>query len=115
MAKKEVKRSQKKAQKIADKITPIFAVIEMLTDEDIDYLKDTARLITEEISKRQSVMGVLIDYDKAETANAMGEQALDRVTGLILIWAAMRRKPEIIREYRKKATASANIEKMFGL
>ena len=42
---KEVARSKEKAQEVADKITPIFSLIEELNDEDIEYLKDTTKII----------------------------------------------------------------------
>ena len=42
VVKAEPIRTKEKSQEIADKITPIFEVIEQLTEEDIEYLKDTA-------------------------------------------------------------------------
>ena len=113
--KKEVVRTREKAQEVADKITPIFQVIGLLSAEDIEYLKDTAKIIRQEVRSRAAVAGILIPLEKSEMAAATGEQAVDRITGLILIWSAIRRLPEIEREYRRVAEQSAAIEKMFGL
>ena len=112
---KEIKRSREKAEIVANKITPIFEVIGLLTEEDIDYLKDTARQMQEEKSTRDAVAGILVPLEKADMASALADQATDRITGLVLIWAAMKRQPEIINKYREKAMQSREIEKMFGL
>ena len=110
-----IKRSEEKAQEVAEKIEIIFQQIGFLSEDDVEYLKDTARLIREEQSKRQAVAGILVPLEKAEMANALGEQASDRITGLVLIWSAMKQQPKILAEYREKASQSAEIEKMFGL
>lgn len=112
---REIKRTKEKAQEVADKITPIFGVIELLSEEDIEYLKDTAKQIREENSKREAVAGILIDLDKADTQNALGQQATERITGLILIWSAIHSKKDIMKEYHRKAMQTREIEQMFGL
>lgn len=112
---KTTRRSREQAQIVADKITPIFHQIEFLTDEDIEYLKDTARLIENENSTRSAVAGILIPLEKADAANSLGTLALERITGLVLIWSAIRSKPAVVEEYYEKAIQAKAIEKMFGV
>ena len=113
--KEEVVFSRKESQEIADKIETVFTLVALLTERDISYLKEAAKKIGNEMSHRNAVAGILIPLEKSDMANALGEQALDRITGLSLIWAAIKRQPQIVREYSTRVERAREIEGMFGL
>ena len=58
--------TKKEAQKVADKITPIFELILDLTDRDIEILRETKKGIREEVSKLSAVAGILVDLNKSD-------------------------------------------------
>jgi len=108
-------RSKEKSQEVADKITPIFDLIVELTDEDIDYLKETAKMIEEENSKLSAVAGVMVDYDKAEAKEKAGELGISRIQGLILIWSAIKGLEGVRQKLLKAQIAQKSIDQMFNL
>lgn len=112
---KKIERTNKRAEEVVAKISPIFDMVNILNEEDIDYLQDTARIIEQENSKRQAVAGILIPLEKAEAKNALGDQAIERITGLILIWSALKKHPEIMRAYYEKARKAKEIEEIFDI
>lgn len=110
-----MERSLENSQLVADKMTPIFDLIKELTEDEIEYLKETALTIEEENSTRMAVAGTLIPLEKAEVMNELGGQAMERITGIILIWSAIQEQPKIMRRYMEKAREARAIEQMFGL
>lgn len=111
----EIVFTREESQRIADKVELVFEQVGILTDRDIAYLKQAAKKIGDEMSSRQAVAGILIPLEKADMADALGEQALDRIAGLSLIWAAIKRQPKILQEYAERVSRARDVEKMFGL
>jgi hypothetical protein len=110
-----MERTKEKAQEVANKMTPIFELVALLSEEDIEYLKDTAKLIEDENSRLQSIAGILVPLNKANAKEKSGELAINRIQGLLLIWGAIKGREKVVADFIKEETAGREIEKMFGL
>lgn len=115
MSKPSKKITKAQSEKIAKKITAVFNLIQGLTQEDIDYLTATAKIISDENSTLQTIGGLLVDYDKAETKQKLGKQAQNRIQGLVMIWNALKETPKIQFNQLKHNLKKQHIDKMFGL
>jgi len=108
-------RSKEKAQGVADKVTPIFDLVGELTSEDIDYLEETSNLIQKDIVNLEAVAGVLVSLDKAEAKIIAGKAGIDRIEGIKLIWEALKKREEALKDFVTKKDMQKDIEKLFNL
>ena len=90
-------------------------MISALTEEEIGYLRDTKKLIQGETSNLRAVQGIMVDFNKAEAKMKLGNQASNRIDGIIKIWNALEKTPEIQGEYIRKQISQKQVESLFGL
>ena len=109
------KFNKQKSEAIAEKITKIFNLIEKLSEEEIGYLEGAKDRIKEESAKLQAVGGILVNIDKADVMEKLGTQARNRVTGIIMIWNAIKETPKIREQHFDKKAKQKEIDSMFGL
>jgi len=113
--KTRVKHSKKKAGEIAKKLDDIFDLVDLLSEEDIDYLRDVKDEIQDANSSLQAVGGILTPLNQSTVKIKMGKQAMNRIDGLIMIIDAIGSNKKIKEDYVKEEMAQKNINNMFGL
>lgn len=113
---KEEKFTTKGSEAVVAKIQPIFDMVTLLNEKDIEYLKESKRQVKNEVSNIQNVQGVLVDYDKGEAKMQLGAQAIKRINGIIAIWEAVvidTTKAQV--DYSAKEMQKKQIERHLGM
>ena len=109
------KFSKKKSEEIARKLEQIWLAVSALEDEDMERLEEVGKGIREETSKLNAVAGILVDFDKAEAKQQMGQASTNRLKGIKLIRDALTDYWKINAEYANKRHQKEAIDQMFGL
>jgi hypothetical protein len=109
-----MKRTKQKAELVAQKLTRIFEVIEHITNEDVEYLKNTIEIIHDERGKQQA-LGVMFDPSKAEAMIRQGKQAENRIKGVLMIREALDETWQANIDYAKGRIVEQRMKESFGL
>jgi hypothetical protein len=109
-----MKRTQQQAELVAHKLTHIFEAVEHITDEDVEYLKDTMQIMRDEQSKQQA-LGMMFDPTKAEAMIRLGKQAANRIQGVLMIREALDETWQANIDYAKGRVAEQKMKEAFGL
>jgi hypothetical protein len=111
---KIMKRTKQQAEVVAQKLTRIFEAVESITDEDVKYLGETIQIIQDDRGKQQA-LGMMFDPTKAQAMIRLGEQAENRIKGVLMIREALDETWQTNMDYAKGRIAEEKTKETFGL